>query len=141
MSTYVSIPREAFEAWAALFQMRSLQVGRELVFERTDPKYPGIVYRVYSSLPVQGTSSRGCGEDAIRVVALARSKTLEVPLGKTARVYRVTSIPSVFQRLRERLRSLAIDSRAVAGRVCPRCSGPAYSDTGRCYFRKCRETA
>lgn len=140
MSTYVSIPREAFMAWSAHFQLQALQVGQELVFERPDPRYPGIVYRVYSSLPVRGDFSRGCGKDAIRAVALARSKTMEAPLGKATRVYRVSSVEGVLQRLQERLRELAIEARALVGRTCPRCSGPAYSDTGRCYFRKCRET-
>lgn len=138
MATYVEVPLAAFEMWAAHHGFARADQD-EVCLERADTKHPGIVYRVYTSVPSYGAGGRGVGEDAIRVVALARAGGRERPLAKTARVYRVTSVRGVFDRLLLRLREVSVDVRARFGQVCPRCGGPAYTDSGKCVFRECKK--
>lgn len=138
MATYVNVPLGAFELWAQHHGFTRVDYD-EVCLERVDTKYPGIVYRVYTSVPSYGASGRGVGEDAVRVVALARAGGRERPLAKTSRVYRVTSVRGVFDRLLLRLREVSVDVRARFGKVCPRCGGPAYTDSGKCVFRECKK--
>ena len=138
MATYVDVPLAAFELWAEHHGFRRVDHD-EVCLERADTQHPGIVYRVYTSVPSYGASGRGVGEDAVRVVALARAGGRERPLAKTSRVYRVTSVRGVFDRLLLRLREVSADVRSRVGRVCPRCGGPSYVDSGACVFRECRE--
>lgn len=123
----------------------------ELVFERqvetkSGRKYPYAV-RVYSSI-ARG-ESRGCGEDAIRVVLvdLESSRLMKV-LGEGRnskagrRIYRTKSaLPSLKNRCRDYFRH-------VLRNTCPECSsvmairqGPKGKFLGCTGFPKCKHTA
>ena len=82
--------------------------GHEEVWSRTHAKNADYVIKVYTSLTDDASSARGCGEDAIRVVALRedpyRWPARFYPIHKGARVYRTGSPEKVVERMMDRAR-------------------------------------
>jgi len=120
VSRFVSVPAAAIRSRlaAAGFLLVPATRGEE-VYERTHDRDGRYSVRVYSSIPrVHGggaangggaEEARGCGEDAIRVVALFtdgrfHSPPLVVPIFKATRVFRTGSVEAVLDRLIERAR-------------------------------------
>lgn len=118
MSRYVEVPRARLEAAldAAGFKVDPEARG-ELTYFRTHDRDHRLTVKVLTSVPLGGGRARACGEDAIRVLALFtwrhrkgdgyeyRTKSLA-----SFRVFRVTSVEGVLERLLERARD--------AWRVC-----------------------
>lgn len=101
---YVEVPARAlFERLESAGFARQPSRG-EVVYARHHDRDPRLVVLVYTSVPQDGDTGRGCGEDAIRLVALfqwtrkgeteLRSKRLY-----TSRVFRVTSVDGVLERM------------------------------------------
>lgn len=71
MSRYVEVPADAIRARLAEAGFkRIVQSGREEVYERRHDRNPLYAVKVYSSIAADAAAARGCGEDAIRVVAV-----------------------------------------------------------------------
>lgn len=106
---YVEVPREAITSRLerAGFE-REVQKG-EVTYSRKHDRDGRLVVVVYTSVAENATAGRGRGEDAIRVLAfftwtrqgetqLRRKKLFQ------ARVFRVTSVDGVLDRMMERAR-------------------------------------
>lgn len=112
--SYVEVPAESIRAklkemgFERVFHMRC---GEE-VYERCHHKDGAYVVRVYSSISDGAHSARGCGQDAIRVVALRRVVNIgnwRRPydwrgVAKTKRVHRTGTVEGVLGRMYERAR-------------------------------------
>ncbi len=71
MSRYVEVPADAIRARLAEAGFKRItQGGREEVYERRHDRNPLYAVKVYSSIASDAAAARGCGEDAIRVVAV-----------------------------------------------------------------------
>jgi hypothetical protein len=66
---FVEIPRAALEAAFAAAGFAPEACGSEVVFVRQHHRCQHLQVKVYSTLSVHSDETRGCGEDAIRVVA------------------------------------------------------------------------
>ena len=108
-SRYVEVPASALrERFAGAGFVLAPGVGEE-VYERVYEKDPRFVIRIFSSLSRgDAESARGCGEDAIRVVAVFRPDPGDLRRGvgiwKGPRVYRTGSVEKVLDRTIERAR-------------------------------------
>jgi len=126
-------------------------VGSEIVFDLYSHKSKGVV-RVFTSLPVLGDSTRGCGKDAVRIVIGVELQGRFIPIARSKRVYR-TAPNNVEDRVKaflERLRVIIRKAYEEAFYVeqCLSCGSPMVyrkSKTGNPFlgclnFPKCRET-
>ena len=84
------------------FRLLPATVGEE-VYERAHDKDARYTLKVYSSIQRGAESVRGCGADAIRVVALLTAGKV-YPIFKSARVYRTGTVEAVLDRMIERAR-------------------------------------
>jgi hypothetical protein len=109
VSTYVAVPREAILERLERAGFTRRPVSGEVTYERHHDRDARLVIVVYTSVAENATVGRGRGEDAIRVLAfftwtrqgetdLRRKKLFE------ARVFRVTSVDGVLERMMERAR-------------------------------------
>lgn len=109
MSTYVAVPREAITERLERAGFTRRPVKGEVTYERHHDRDARLIIVVYTSIAENGSAGRGCGEDAIRVLSfftwtrqgeteLRRKKLFE------ARVFRVTSVEGVLERMMERAR-------------------------------------
>ena len=109
MNAYVEVPRDRMEALLAGAGFQPDRVGKELVYKRAHDKDDRLSVAVYTSIAFSAGSTRSCGEDAIRVVALftwthrASGQERRKNLYK-ARVYRVNSVDGVIARTLEKMR-------------------------------------
>ncbi len=73
------------------------------IYHTKDPNYK---VRVFTSIAKGDASARGCGADAIRVVALRRTvaSPFAVCISKQPRVYRTGSVEKVLERMHQRCR-------------------------------------
>ena len=76
----------------------------EEVYLRHHDRDGRYVLKVYSSISLRRDVARGCGADAIRVVALLVTPNRTYPIFKAARVYRTGSVEKVLDRMIERAR-------------------------------------
>ena len=89
---------------AAGFRLVPGMYGEE-VYTRDHDKDRRYVVKVYSSIQRGADEARGCGADAIRVVALfVRNPNSVWPIFKSARVYRTGTVEGVLDRMVERAR-------------------------------------
>lgn len=113
--SYVQVPAEQLRAKLTEmgFSLAHDSFSREEIYERTHHRNPSYFVRVYSSIERGSRSARGCGEDAIRVVALRRVRTADWHEGKqwridgiakTKRIHRTGTVEGVLERLHERAR-------------------------------------
>ena len=109
MGTYVEVPREKFLERLERAGFTRRPVKGEVTYERKHDRDGRLVVVVYTSIAENATVGRRCGEDAIRVLSfftwtrqgeteLRRKKLFE------ARVFRVTSVDGVLERMMERAR-------------------------------------
>ena len=106
-SRFVDVPVAAIRERlaAAGFKLLPANSGEE-VYVRAHDKDNRYTIKVYSSI-LRGTEGvRGCGSDAIRVVAILTVGSGKVyPIFKSARVYRTGSVEAVLGRMIERARA------------------------------------
>ena len=101
-SRFVEVPASAIRERLVGAGFRLLASGGEEVYERAHDKDPRYTIKVYSS--IQRGVIRGCGADAIRVVALLTTPGKVYPIFKSARVYRTGTVEAVLERMIERAR-------------------------------------
>jgi len=103
---FVEVPASAIRERlvAAGFHLLPDTRGEE-VYERSHDKDGRYTVKVYSSIQRGASGVRGCGADAIRVVALLTAQSGKVyPIFKSARVYRTGTVEAVLERMIERAR-------------------------------------
>jgi hypothetical protein len=106
---YVEVPKEAvIDRLEKAGFKRDVRPG-EITYSRPHNRDSRLTVTVYTSIALRATKSRGCGEDSIKVVALfwwtRRGETK--PRCKklfTGRVFRVTSVEGVLDRMMEKAR-------------------------------------
>lgn len=101
---FVEVPREALLAFFNEKGFASFVQGNELVFYREHDREPGLRVKVYSSLTPMASRARGCGQDAIRVVAVYEKGDANFAIYKSPRVYRTGSTEAVLERTLARMR-------------------------------------
>lgn len=140
MSTYVQVPLEALHEVLTSQKFDKSKVGREVVYVRAHSTNPHLLLQVYSSVAEGSESARKVGQDAIRVALAVKDPKGGQGVGLfSKRVYRVTSVASVLDRIRSACLEAAEEAQRYA-KVCPYCGAPAYTDSGRCVIKVCRET-
>ena len=103
MSTFVDVPSAALFARLEAAGFTRGVIGREVTYTRTHARDARLFVTVYTSAAEGAQDARGCGEDAIRVVAAfswlhrASGEQRRKNLFK-AKVLRVTSIEGVLER-------------------------------------------
>lgn len=105
-SRFVDVPAAAIRERLAASGFRLLPASRgEEEYERAHDKDSRYTVKVYSSIQRGETGVRGCGSDAIRVVALLTVESGKVyPIFKGKRVYRTGSVEAVLERMIQRAR-------------------------------------
>lgn len=106
---YVEVPRDAVVGRLERAGFVEEPGTGEVVYARPHDRDKRLVIRVYTSIAKGAAKGRGCGQDAIRVVALfqwTRAGETEIRRKKlfSARVFRVTSVEGVLDRMMERAR-------------------------------------
>jgi len=108
-NTYIEVPRERIEALLAKSGFAPGRAGNELTYSITHRVDPRLSVTVYTSVALDASDARGCGEDAIRVIAQftwlhrASNETRRKNLFK-ARIYRVNSVDGVLDRMLAKMR-------------------------------------
>jgi hypothetical protein len=125
MGHFVDVPPDAIRArlLAAGFRLAAVPTSREEVYDRAHDRDRRYVVRVYTTIALG--AARGCGDDAIRVVALfARdalvdSRAIDKAVGifKAKRVHRSGSVEAVLERMMGRAREAYVfcSERRAAG--------------------------
>ncbi len=106
---YVEMSREAITTRLEEAGFKREPRSGEITYSRRHDRDTRLVVFVYTSIAEDGSKGRGCGEDAIRVIALfqwTRKGDTQVRSKKlyTGRVFRVTSVEGVLDRMMERAR-------------------------------------
>lgn len=116
------------------------RAGGERVFDLLPPKSAAVI-RIYTSLPINGTEVRDCGEDAVRVVIGANvpdkiDGVLKFrPLAESRKILRTAPakaedrVGAFLARLREALRDAYAESRDVVS--CKACGLPMARREGK----------
>jgi len=109
MNSFVEVPRERMEVLLIKAGFERGQAGQEILYSRRHARDARLSVVVYTSVAAGADDARGCGEDAIRVVAIftwlhkATQKERHKNLYK-ARVLRVNSVDGVLERTIEKAR-------------------------------------
>ncbi len=104
--SFVEVPASAIRERLVEAGFRLLPATRgEEVYERAHARDSRYTIKVYSSIQRGASEARGCGADAIRVVALLTASGTVYPIFKSARVYRTGTIEAVLDRMIERARA------------------------------------
>lgn len=105
MSTrYVEVPAEAIEGKLQSMGFARKIQGREVVYFRRNHNDNRLVVKVYTSLAANAAQARGCGQDAIRVVAAFEHGEQSFGIWKGTRIFRTGSVEAVLERMYERAR-------------------------------------
>lgn len=104
-SRFIEVPAAAIRErlTAAGFGLLPAEHGEE-IYKRFHDKNAQYSIKVYSSIQRGAAEARGCGADAIRVVALFESRGKVFPIYKSKRVYRTGTVEAVLDRMIERAR-------------------------------------
>ena len=90
-------------AAAGFFRQTDVR-GNEEVYDLRHTKDAHYVVRVYTSVRAGMDEARGCGGDAIRVVALRVEGNAVTPIFKSTRIHRTGTVEKVLDRMIERSR-------------------------------------
>lgn len=109
---FIDLPAEAMFAFLESkgFEVASNYSRSEVVYARRHDRDKRFVILVYTGIAPtsqytgESFGSRGCGEDAIRVVPLFEQGYVTRGLMKTKRVYRTGSVEKILERTLERMR-------------------------------------
>lgn len=143
-NTYIEVPTDTLFAFLRERAFTETVEGHEVVFVRRGVKCPAMVMKVYTSVSQGAAKARAKDADAIRVTLVGELKGeyMGKPLRPkgfyTQKILRVNSVEGVLERIREACRSAAEEARKFE-RVCPHCGSPAYTDSGNCYVKSCRD--
>ncbi len=116
---FVEIPRDRFVALMEGAGFEALKDGGELAFHRFHGRDPDLQVLVLTSVPWNGDEVRAVGEDAVRVMALAKTASSKNRKLWGCRVNRVGTVESALARVLERAReaygvlNTAINERVV----------------------------
>ncbi len=100
---FVEVPTEAIENFLKEKGFVPEVQGREIVYAFKHLKNPSLFVKVYTSIRVGEEVARGCGSDAIRIVAIFNDGKRSFGIRKCQRVYRTGSVKLVLARLHERM--------------------------------------
>jgi hypothetical protein len=95
---FVEVNSERMEAFLQSKGFERTTFGDEVVYFRKHDKYPKLQVKVYTSIRIGSSAARGCGADAIRVVAIFDDGKKSFGVGKFPRVYRTGTEEGVFER-------------------------------------------
>ena len=137
MNTYIAVPAATFEGLLRRGFVKASR-GGELAYVRAAATNPKLSIEILTSVPVDGAVARAKDSDAIRVLLVAEAGPRGRVVLHSAKVLRVNSLDGVKNRTWEAVKGAARRAQAVS-RVCPRCGAPAYTDSGRCVVRACRD--
>lgn len=113
---------------------------QELVYVRVNHNHRDLKIVVYTSLPAVEGNTRGCGEDAIRVVLVYEPATgPSFGLATFTRIHRTGTVEKVLARILDRARLAYAEGNTFGRWHCPKCGAPTYMDSKRCIVRTCRE--
>jgi hypothetical protein len=110
MSEYVVITKDQFEHSLGEFETINPPRVQEYVY-KVKTENPNVSVVIYSSIDKALNATRSVGTDAIRIV-LWNDKD-NYPLGKGKRIYRVTSVESVAQRIQKTLDDFTVKARTI----------------------------
>ncbi len=103
--SFVDVPAAAIRERLAAAGFQLVSVRGEEIYERAHDRDARYTVKVYSSIQHGTDGVRGCGADAIRVIALLTVESGKVyPLFKSKRVYRTGTVADVLDRMVERAR-------------------------------------
>lgn len=100
---FVAVPAETIERWLQEKKFERTVHGNEIVYTRKSQRNPNVVMKVYTSIRVGQQAVRAAGKDAIRVCVAFEGARRNFGIGRFNPVLRVTSVESIFNRLKERL--------------------------------------
>ncbi len=124
MFNYTPVTRKEMEEALQGFSLVPLSNTVELVYGRRVKGHSvPLTLRVYSSIEPEGTS-RGAGQDAIRIALVAKVEGKITGVGRSKRINRV---PGWERRLKERLEAW----EKLLGPDCPRCGSPTKIRRGK----------
>lgn len=106
---FVEVSREAMVAMlvrSGFTPMPKNHADQELVYFRRHQRDPNVLVKVYTSFSIEPmfAVARGCGDDAIRVVAVFNGGGRNFGICKMPRVYRTGSEAKVIARTYARMR-------------------------------------
>lgn len=111
MAKYVDVPATAIEQKLASMGFERGSFKGEVTYSRKHAHCQHTRITVYTTLPLKGGDARGCGEDAIRVIAFYEREGSEDGrrgfkkcLAKPSRVFRAGTVEGVLERLYIRAR-------------------------------------
>lgn len=103
--SFVEVPAEKLREILNKAEFTQGQTGSEETWERTHLRNPRYKIKVYTSIQVGKGLTRGCGDDAIRVVVTYTNvANQEKGIWKSKRIYRTGTVDKVCDRLLERMR-------------------------------------
>lgn len=108
-SRFVAVPAEAIEKRLVEAGFEKGVMGSEIVYRLHHKKCKHLVVCIYTSVSVDGTTARGCGEDAIRVTGIyerqkADGSWFRMGICKPQRVFRTGTVDGVIERMIVRAR-------------------------------------
>lgn len=144
-SRFISVPAEALEAKLTALGFTKGSFAHEVVYTRQHARCSHTTVKVYTSLPVNGDAARGCGEDAIRVIAFFERATTTANrdgardgargfkkcIYKATRIHRTGSVEKILERVHERAReAYGAANEFLKGGGCFACCGRAPQQAG-----------
>jgi len=104
MANYVQVPAADMIAHLRSRGFHQVDDDYQLTFEKVHPEASVVRVRVYTSIPVGGTSVKRSGRDSIRVCTIGQFRSGKTfGIGKFPPVFRVKSVESVLRRIDERV--------------------------------------
>jgi hypothetical protein len=98
-SRFINVPAEAITNLLDSKGFTKDVSGKEIVYTMTHRKNPKCVLKIFTSLPTDRKSVRGCGQDAIRCVGIINGKDKVYGVYKGPRVYRTGTVEGVLERM------------------------------------------
>jgi hypothetical protein len=144
MNRYIEVPADTMFTYLRDRKFEETTEGNEVVFVRRGEKCPAMVMKVYTSVAKGHAAARAKDADAIRVALVGElkgeynGKPLRPKGFFSRKILRVNSVEGVLERIRDACCEAAEVARQYE-RVCAHCGSPAYTDSGNCYVKSCRE--
>ena len=125
MSSYVEVPKQEFAKRLEAAGFVLAPEEGEVAYRRVHRVDPDLQVLVLTSVPKSGEVARGVGEDAVRILVLARTASGRNRCLWKCRVNRVTSVEGVLERTMERAREgYEVLNQAIIAR---RAADPEYA--------------
>jgi hypothetical protein len=98
-SRFINVPAEAITDLLDSKGFKKDISGKEIVYTMEHKKNPACMIKIYTSLPTDRKSVRGCGQDAIRCVGVINGTHKVYGVYKGPRVYRTGTVDGVLDRM------------------------------------------